>query len=56
MKLKRATYRHVEVEYMHIRYIEGIEELRTDIIPAGDAKKHGAEGGICHSNTVKKEP
>lgn len=36
MKLKRATYRHIEAEiYVYYDTLKAIEELRTDIILAG---------------------
>jgi len=46
MKLKRATYRHIEAE-IHAYYdtLKAIEELRTNIILAGRQEAYGAVVG-----------
>ena len=42
MKLKRATYRHIEAEiYAYHDTIQAIEELRTDIILGGRQEAYG---------------
>jgi len=42
MKLKRATYRHIEAEiYAYHDTMQAIEELRTDIILAGSQEAYG---------------
>ena len=46
MKLKRATYRHIEAEiYAYYDTLKAIEELRTDIILAGRQEAYGAVVG-----------
>ena len=45
MKLKRATYRHIEAEiYSYCDTLKAIKELRTDIILAGGM--HDAYGAV----------
>jgi hypothetical protein len=45
MKIKRATYRHIEAEiYAYYDTLKAIEELRTDIILAGGM--HDAYGAV----------
>ena len=46
MKLKRATYRHIEAEiYAYYDTLKAIEELRTDIILAGRQEAYVAVVG-----------
>ena len=46
MKLKRATYRHIEAEiYAYYDTLKAIEELRTDIILAGRQEAYGTVVG-----------
>jgi RinA family phage transcriptional activator len=46
MKLKRATYRHIEAEiYSYCDTVKAIEELRTDIILAGSQEAYGTVVG-----------
>ena len=46
MKLKRATYRHIEAEiYAYHDTMQAIEELRTDIILAGRQEAYGTVVG-----------
>jgi len=46
MKMKRATYRHIEAEiYNYCDTLKAIEELRTDIILAGRQEAYGAVAG-----------
>ena len=46
MKLKRATYRHIEAEiYAYYDTLKAIQELRTDIILAGRQEAYGAVVG-----------
>ena len=46
MKLKRATYRHIEAEiYSYYDTLKEIEELRTDIILAGRQEAYGTVVG-----------
>lgn len=46
MRLKRATYRHIEAEiYAYHDTLQAIEELRTDIILAGRQEAYGAVVG-----------
>ena len=46
MKLKRATYRHIEAEiYSYCDTLKAIEELRTDIILAGRQEAYGTVVG-----------
>ncbi len=53
MKLKRATYRHVEAEiYAYQDTLKAIEELRTDIILAGGHQEaYGAVVGGRYAGT-----
>ena len=51
MKLKRATYRHIEAEiYAYYDTLKAIEELRADIILAG--KKNEACGAVAGDGYV----
>ncbi len=52
MKLKRATYRHIEAE-IHAYYdtMKAIEELRTDIILAGRQEPYGTVIGGRYAGT-----
>ena len=46
MRLKRATYRHIEAEiYAYHDTMQAIEELRTDIILAGRQEAYGTVVG-----------
>lgn len=46
MKLKRATYRHIEAEiYAYYDTLEAIQELRADIILAGRQEELGTAVG-----------
>ena len=46
MKLKRATYRHIEAEiYSYYETLQAIEDLRRDIILAGRQETFGAVVG-----------
>lgn len=46
MKLKRATYRHIEAElYAYYDTLKAIQEMRTDIILAGRPVEYGASVG-----------
>lgn len=46
MRLKRATYRHIEAEiYAYHDTLQAIEEFRTDIILAGRQEAYGAVVG-----------
>src|SRR5690554_1732640 len=58
MKLKRATYRHVEAEiYAYYDTLQAIEELRKDIILAGGRQEAcGAVvgGRYAGTSTVEK--
>lgn len=46
MKIKRATYRHIEAEiYAYHNTLQAIEDLRTDIILAGRNEALGAVVG-----------
>ncbi len=52
MKLKRATYRHIEAEiYAYYDTLKAIEELRTDIILAGRQEAYGAVVGGRYAGT-----
>ena len=53
MKLKRATYRHIEAEiYAYYDTLREIEELRTDIILAGRQEyNYGAVVGDRYAGT-----
>ena len=52
MKLKRATYRHIEAEiYSYCDTVKAIEELRTDIILAGRQEAYGAVVGGRYAGT-----
>ena len=52
MKLKRATYRHIEAEiYAYHDTMQAIEELRTDIILAGRQEAYGTVVGGRFSGT-----
>lgn len=53
MKLKRATYRHIEAEiYSYCDTVKAIEELRRDIILAsGRQKAYGAVVGGRYAGT-----
>ena len=54
MKLKRATYRHIEAEiYSYCDTVKAIEELRTDIILAGSQEAYGTVvGGRCAGTSI----
>ena len=58
MKLKRATYRHIEAEiYSYCDTVKAIEELRADIILAsGRQEAYGAAvgGRYAGTSTVEK--
>ena len=58
MKLKRATYRHIEAEiYAYHDTLQAIEELRRDIILAGGRQEaYGAAvgGRYAGTSTVEK--
>lgn len=46
MKLKRATYRHIEAEiYAYTDTLRAIQDLRSDIILAGRQEELGAAAG-----------
>ena len=52
MKLKRATYRHIEAEiYAYYDTLQAIEELRRDIILAGKQEAYGAVVGGRYAGT-----
>ena len=52
LKLKRATYRHIEAEiYAYWDTLKAIEELRTDIIHAGREEILGAVVGERYTGT-----
>ena len=52
MKLKRATYRHIEAEiYAYYDTVKAIEELRTDIILAGRQEAYGTVVGGRYAGT-----
>ena len=52
MRLKRATYRHIEAEiYSYYDTVQAIEELRTDIILAGRKEAYGAVVGGRYAGT-----
>ena len=52
MKLKRATYRHIEAEiYSYYDTLKAIEELRSDIILAGRQEAYGAIVGGRYAGT-----
>ena len=52
MKLKRATYRHIEAEiYSYCDTLKAIEELRTDIILAGSQEAYGTVVGDRYAGT-----
>lgn len=54
MKLKRATYRHIEAEiYSYYDTLQAIQEMRADIIFAGkqDAEALGAVVGARYAGT-----
>ena len=52
MKLKRATYRHIEAEiYYYHDTLKAIEEIRTDIILAGRQEAYGAVVGGRYAGT-----
>ncbi|NMB41794.1 MAG: hypothetical protein GX996_07650 [Firmicutes bacterium] len=52
MKVKRATYRHIEAEiYAYHDTMQAIEELRTDIILAGRQEAYGTVVGGRFSGT-----
>ena len=52
MKLKRATYRHIEAEiYAYNDTLKAIEELRSDIILAGRQDALGAVVGGRYAGT-----
>lgn len=52
MKLKRATYRHIEAEiYSYYDTLKAIEELRADIILAGRQEVCGAVVGDRYAGT-----
>ena len=56
MKLKRATYRHIEAEiYSYYETLKAIEELRTDIILAGSQEAYGAVVGGRNAGTSTVE-
>ena len=46
MKMKRATYRHIEAEiYAYYDTLKAMEEMRTDIILAGRQEAYGTVVG-----------
>ncbi len=53
MKLKRATYRHIEAEiYDYYKTLQAIDELRRDIILANDRQEaYGAVVGDRYAGT-----
>lgn len=52
MKMKRATYRHIEAEiYAYHDTLKAIEELRTDIILAGRQEAYSAVVGGRYAGT-----
>ena len=52
MKIKRATYRHIEAEiYSYYDTLRAIEELRADIILAGRKEVCGAVVGDRYAGT-----
>ena len=52
MRLKRATYRHIEAEiYSYHDTLKAIEELRTDIILAGRQEAYGTVVGDRYAGT-----
>ena len=52
MRLKRATYRHIEAEiYAYYDTLQAIEELRRDIILAGKQEAYGAVVGGRYAGT-----
>jgi len=52
MKMKRATYRHIEAEiYSYYDTLKAIEELRADIILAGRQEVCGAVVGDRYAGT-----
>jgi RinA family phage transcriptional activator len=57
MKIKRATYRHIEAEiYSYYETIQAIKDLRRDIILAGRQEAYGAVvgGRYAGTSTVEK--
>ena len=56
MRLKRATYRHIEAEiYAYHDTLQAIEELRRDIILAGRQEAYGAVVGDRYAGTSTVE-
>ena len=52
MKMKRATYRHIEAEiYAYHDTMKAIQELRQDIILAGRQEAYGAVVGDRYAGT-----
>lgn len=52
MKIKRATYRHIEAEiYSYYETIQAIKDLRRDIILAGRQEAYGAVVGGRYAGT-----
>jgi RinA family phage transcriptional activator len=52
MKMKRATYRHIEAEiYAYYDTLKAMEEMRTDIILAGRQEAYGAVVGGRYAGT-----
>ena len=52
MKLKRATYRHIEAEiYDYYKTLQAMDELRRDIILAGRQEAYGAVVGDRYAGT-----
>jgi len=57
MKMKRATYRHIEAEiYSYCDTVKALEELRTDIILAGRQEVYGTVigGRFAGTSTVER--
>ena len=57
MKMKRATYRHIEAEiYSYCDTVKALEELRTDIILAGRQEVYGTVigGKFAGTSTVER--
>lgn len=52
MKIKRATYRHIEAEiYAYYETLQAIKDLRRDIILAGRQEAYGAVVGDRYAGT-----
>lgn len=55
LKLKRATYRHIEAEiYAYEETVKQIEQLRQDIILAGNAEIRPAVNEGWHDSKVER--